>query len=356
MKPKLFISIGKVYNPNSNSIGFLRLILALLVVIQHSFVLNGEKDPLSLHNFSNFGAIGVNGFFILSGYLITSSWLNNQNLLKFVWKRVLRIFPAFWICLLITAMVFAPIILVLSGGEMNIDFLKSQITYIYKNLFLIVNQADIGNLMSKRSEHSFNGSLWTLSWEFLFYICLAIGGILGFLSKRKTFIIAFIVCYIVSYFMSECKCTIFFKWYVSKSVAILPYMFGVGIIAFLIKDYLPNSFIIFTICLVAWVLDVKFNPHIPLHPFMLAYILLWLTVNLPFKSIEKYGDFSYGIYIYHFPMIQLLLFITTVHLSSTSLFFISILPTLMIAYFSWNFIEKPALSLKNHFNKREERS
>lgn len=339
-------SVESTYNPKDNSIGFIRLVLAIFVIVQHSYALLGYADPLSKIGLISFGALGVNGFFILSGFLITSSWLNSKRIINYVWRRILRIFPGFWVCLLVTALIVAPIIILLKGQSLNQHVVTQMTGYIFKNLFLIINQPDIGNLTNNLGEKSLNGSLWTLSWEFLFYILLAIGGLSGALSKRKWLLIIFTIIYIICYWIDTCKCTIFLKFYTSSNVAILPYYFLVGSIGYLYKKHIPDSKIIFAMCIVLWLLDLKYNADYPLHPFFLLYILLWLTARFPIKSIERFGDFSYGLYIYHFVVIQAILILFNNQLQPLILLLITLPIAFGLACLSWNLIEKRCINFK----------
>lgn len=334
------------YNSKENAIGFIRLALAIFVIIQHSYALLGHADPLSNIGLISFGALGVNGFFILSGFLITSSWLNSKSLINYIWRRVLRIFPALWICLLFTALIVAPLIIILKGQNLNLRILNETIGYIFKNSLLIINQSDIGNLTQNLAEKSLNGSLWTLSWEFLFYILLAIGGIFGALSNRKWLLVTITIIYIACYWIDACKCTIFLRFYTNTGVAILPYYFAVGSIGFLFKKYIPDSKMVFAICIFFWIVDLRYNPVYPLHPFFLLYILLWLTTHFPIKSIEKCGDFSYGLYIYHFVVIQTILILYKNLLQSLTLLLITSPIAFSLAYLSWNLIEKRCIKFK----------
>lgn len=344
-----FPTIANAYNPKENGIGFMRLFFALFVIVQHGFALNNNIDPLSRLGLSSFGSFGVNGFFILSGYLITASWLNSKSYISFSWRRILRVFPAFVVCLFFTGFIISPLMTIINNGNIDIVFFKQQLSYIYKNLLLIIYQPDITNLTINHHEHSLNGSLWTLSWEFGFYILLAIAGTLGLLSKRKKILFIAIILYIISYWMSDCKCTIFFKYYTSQRVTILPFMFGLGVLAYLFKHKIPNNTLLFIICIIGWALDLKYNHVMPIYPFFFLYMMLWLMVNLPIKSFEKHGDYSYGIYIYHYPIIQLILLIYNFNVNPWILSLIAIVPTGILAYLSWHYIEKPALSFKNYF-------
>ena len=90
-------------------------------------------------------------------------------------------------------------------------------------------------------------------------------------------------------------------------------------------------------------------------PFTLPYIIFWLSVNLPFKNFDKHGDYSYGVYIYSFPIQQLLITLGLDKFGLSIYFILSLLLTMPLAMMSWNLIEKPCLQLKHidlfHFRK-----
>src|ERR1700737_125839 len=103
-----------------NSIGFLRLMLAAAVVVSHSRVLGfAQLDPgeVSTRHQTDLGKLAVFGFFVLSGYLISGSALR-IGMGRFLWHRFLRIFPALWVCLLLLALVMAPLVCLHERGSL----------------------------------------------------------------------------------------------------------------------------------------------------------------------------------------------------------------------------------------------
>src|ERR1700743_299894 len=142
----------------NNAFDVLRLMLALFVIISHSYFLGGYKTPDPLAIFSkgqtDFGEIGVLGFFALSGYLITASFERAKNVMVFASHRVLRIFPAYWVCLLVCGFIIAPYIYWLNGGTIaNFPFLgiDSSVSFFFRNFFLKINQWTIGNTLAASS-------------------------------------------------------------------------------------------------------------------------------------------------------------------------------------------------------------
>ncbi|SFO64126.1 Acyltransferase family protein [Pseudonocardia ammonioxydans] len=102
-------TLGDRFDPRRNSFDVLRLSFALLVAIDHGIgIRTGEQWRWGL---STLGDFGLDGFFILSGFLITRSFLTLESFPRFVWHRFLRIAPGFWVCLLVTTFVVAPLVL-----------------------------------------------------------------------------------------------------------------------------------------------------------------------------------------------------------------------------------------------------
>lgn len=172
-----------------NSIGFLRFLLATLVVFSHCYDLGGfGEEPLRsfTHAVYSFGELAVAGFFVLSGYLITQSYNNTQALGRFLWHRILRIFPAFWVCLIVTATIFGPLTYLITYSHVA-GYLRwaptGPIHYITANFFLQIQQWGIDGLLSSVPHPvAFDGSLWTLHNEFTCYCFVAV---LGFMGARR---------------------------------------------------------------------------------------------------------------------------------------------------------------------------
>ena len=107
------MTLDKAFDPRRNSIGFLRWGLAFAVIFSHAGPLAGFYGSKNLgtqwSDEQSFGGVAVAGFFFLSGFLITKSRMGRSTIFRYFWRRVLRIIPAFWAALLLTAFVLAPI-------------------------------------------------------------------------------------------------------------------------------------------------------------------------------------------------------------------------------------------------------
>ena len=101
------------FDPRRNNFDLVRLALAGLVAVAHDAVMRTSHQPY--FGISTLGDFALDGFFILSGFLVTRSWLRLNNFWRYAWHRFLRIMPGFWLCLLVLAFVVAPIALALEG-------------------------------------------------------------------------------------------------------------------------------------------------------------------------------------------------------------------------------------------------
>lgn len=160
-----------------NNFNLIRIIAALAVLVTHSFALaigTADAEPFRKSLGMTMGSIAVDVFFITSGFLVTSSLLNRQSTIEFIWARVLRIFPALIVMLLLTVFVLGVIFTTLP----TLTYLSLPQTYIYfaKCATLITGVAYNlpGVFDSNPYKNAVNGSLWTMPHEVRMYAILAI--------------------------------------------------------------------------------------------------------------------------------------------------------------------------------------
>jgi peptidoglycan/LPS O-acetylase OafA/YrhL len=347
--------LSQAFDPKNNSLGFLRLFLALLVIFSHSYTLGGfGHEGIWGGGQETYGGIAVAGFFIISGFLITRSYRRTQSLLRFLWNRALRIFPGFWACSLMTIAVFAPI-LHFAKHHTLINYFQSHpagpLQYFKANFFLEMRQYDINELtLGIPFPGAFNGSLWTLVYEMKCYIAVALLGWVGIFNKQKIMVL------ILFFF--------FFQIYIAESIfpgtaaKISPYFsdiynfklplyFLAGAVLDLYAEYIVISKKVFIFFMTVLLLSLTYNSYYLIAPFALSYVILCLAIYLPFSKLDQYGDFSYGFYIYAFPIQQILSFFKLNQYGFSIYFILSVVLTFLLSTLSWFFIEKPSLSLKN---------
>ena len=353
---------ANVTTRKANCIGFLRLLFASFVVLSHTLFLGaGLSDPLSqwTHGAIYFGQVGVQGFFVLSGWLVTISFQRSASVGRFFWHRILRLGPALWVCLFVTAFVLAPVVFLTSphhqGSYFSLD--PRPVTYWFKNLIIPRKQIFIGKLLSDNPwPLDWNGSLWTLFYEGSCYFMVAAIGIFGLLKRLRLLglilLCSIIACYLLIIGTNP-------HWLPLKTARlfdtpgkIMCVHFVSGMIWALLPDsitrLLTRSWLVFVFMLfllASW----YWNFHALVTPLVLAPIVFWLAEHLHFKNYEVRlgGDYSYGLYIYSYPVLQTLAHFGVQSISLWLYGSLGVICAGSLAILSWRLIEAPALSLKS---------
>lgn len=357
-------SFGEALSQHSrNSFGFIRWVLAALVVIDHSFPIsgaNGATDPVWHWSRSqdSLGGIAVAGFFAISGFLVCKSWFASRTTRRFIWKRFLRIFPGYWICLIVTAFVFAPIAWIHERGHLTSSFLShtdGPLQYIGSNFFLHMHQWNIDGLLSNTPyRHSgypiaWDGSLWTLIYEFKCYLLLALLGFLGLLAYRRLIV-----------FLTAAFYLLMLSWQINPQWApkLLPvlsdvyigrfgFIFLFGATLALYADHLLVDDRLGILAGLVAILTLRTGGWLLVGLPALAYFLFWLAARLPMHWWDRIGDLSYGTYIYAFPVQMVLADHGLQRHGITVFILVSLAASSIPALISWHLIEKRALALKS---------
>ncbi len=154
----------------NNSFDLIRHLAALAVLVSHHYVLSGFQEPM-LKGYNSLGAIAVLAFFIISGFLISQSFLNTPSVYRYLEKRIARIFPALILCAFLMVYFAGPFFNKERGAEYALS-LDALVDFLRISIF---GRADISSVTSDFIfKDSFNGSLWTLKVEFGFYVALAL--------------------------------------------------------------------------------------------------------------------------------------------------------------------------------------
>ncbi|MCG3110367.1 MAG: acyltransferase [Candidatus Manganitrophus sp. SB1] len=333
-----------------NNFDLIRLFAALQVLIGHGSTHLEAAVPGFV------GAIlayfpGVPIFFIISGFLISMSWDRAPSLKQYVWNRALRIYPALWVCLFFSIGIF------LASG-VKPDSLPSFFGWFFAQITLF--QFYNPDFLRGFGIGVINGSLWTIPVELQFYILLPL---LAIAAKRTRLIwvvhtlIAAALMILAMPYLAERHTTIQKLF----GVSIIPYLFLflIGVLTRQLYEKYPNLFkgkgLIWSGVYGLWVaieiiFDIDGGSGNRLN--VVSIILLgMLTVSFAFSKSElssyilKNNDISYGVYIYHVPVINFLMFNQIIGLLG---FVAMLFVTIVIAMLSWRFIEKPALGLKNY--------
>jgi peptidoglycan/LPS O-acetylase OafA/YrhL len=347
-----------------NNLDFIRFFLAVSVIFCHCYVLyyGTEETVEPLWVFSNrqisIGSFAVNFFFTISGFLILQSWNHSTRFVDFLRKRVMRIFPAFIAASLVCVFIFAP--LGTADSFMPLGYWKLYLQNVnLKELFLgFVQLAEPQvpwTLNSVPIHGSINAPMWTIRYEFFCYLLIPVLFYLG-VFKKKAFVLAFFLLAFATQAYQSYQNVYFFGWQEFKVIGKPDFFprfftyFAAGMCFYVFRTSIPRSRLLlglsFAILLASTCL---FKGLVLTQPIVGSYILFYFAFSISFsvKDFAKSGDFSYGVYMYAWPIQQLVILYFEKHLDITLMFILSMIFTMMCAYLSWHYIEKPFLSMKS---------
>ena len=326
-----------------NNFNLVRFIAATSVILFHSYALLGQRDPLyvAARGAVDMGYLGVMIFFVVSGFLVTKSFERQRSVRAFVAARVLRIYPGLAIAALFTVAVGA-----LCTTVPWYAYFRDSQTLEY--LAVTISGWDLrdrlpGVFVNNPYPGAVNGSLWTLPIELKFYVgCLA-AGVAGLLRGPWRFNLAFAAA--LAIFGSHPD------WFpVHPEMAVVRQFalaFSLGAFAWVNRRWLPASPALAAACLaVLFVNPLQLGRGIYFLP-LVAYVLLVFALHpaLRLSTFNKLGDYSYGLYIYSFP-IQQFVIARWAQVSSSSVFWAAFPATLVFAVASWHLLERRILALK----------
>ena len=352
------MTINEAAIDRKNNLNIIRLIASLMVVYMHSFAIciaDQSKDVFyTLTNHKALaGGIAVYIFFIISGFLICRSFDRSKSVFKYFKARFLRIWPLLFIVIMITAFILGPIISAYTFEE----YMQGDILGFLKNIFFINNTTTLPGVYSNHYNHSLNGSLWTLKYEVIWYVLVAI---LSPIWKRfKSSGIVFVVVLGLIYVIYTYYTPISFG-FISASFMVnfskLGMFFAIGMCYYLLGDKILVSWKIFVLAFAGLILGILFADFIITFGIFGSYIIFYLAFQKRFIAAwyDKVGDLSYGIYIMAFPIQQTLLdyigtpteIYLTMSMNPYYNMFLTLIIVIPLSWFSWHFIEKKFLKFK----------
>jgi len=364
MGPVITPTIGAAYSGPVNSLNLLRLCLACTVIVTHCIGLGYRRTDVIL-GFTTPATLAVYGFFGISGYLIARS-ASDLSPGRFLWHRFLRIFPAFWVCLIITALLFGLIGWIHwshpCGTACYYKAPSDPWSYISRNVWLKMNQLTIpGTLHTVSYWAVWNGSLWTLFYEFLCYLAIGFLAVIGLLRRPIALLAVAVGVWLAEVLITSVPAwnanfTGYHWWDETKMLTFLP-VFLAGSIIYVHREKIPDSGWLAAGCVGLMFLfylvplgngDVSFTlTRSDLSAPLLAYPMLWLGIHLPWPKIGARNDYSYGMYIFGYPIAQVLILWNVNHWGYVPYTIMTLLITAGFAMASWWLIERNALRLKN---------
>ena len=332
-----------------NNFDALRLLAATSVILTHAFLLaegTQDRDPLvvlTLHQCPT-GLVGVFVFFAISGFLVTQSWEQTRSLPRYLLKRWLRIYPGLAVCILVLAFAVGPAITTLSLRAYFAD--SGTHDFVVDNLLLQTETKYLpgvafGPLTFNRV---IDVPLWTLPLEVTLYGMVALLG-LARLIRLPVLVILLAVGLASIWFEKWIETNLALGFF--GSVAWMLSFFVAGMLAYKLRDRGIFNDRLALLALVGLVASVPLQSFIPLFAVFGCYLALYLALHpgLPVLPAARFGDLSYGLYIYGWPVQQTILYLYP-GLSWWALFLVSMVVTAGVAFLSWHLVEKRALGLK----------
>jgi peptidoglycan/LPS O-acetylase OafA/YrhL len=331
-----------------NEFDTLRICAAAAVIFAHHFALTSTAAPAWL-NFGMVGGVAVMTFFTISGYLVTQSWLREPRVGKFLWKRWLRIWPGMLVAVISNIFVFGLLLTTLPISE----FLWHPKTLdYYHNLLLYKAFVDLpGVFLNNPYPQVMNGPLWTIPMESLCYLVLAVAGLLGCLRSRwlaSAICLAYLAFFLTRHnadLTGEMQHWYEYSAYFAHGALIALHQAKFHAWA---RRYLMALLVVAAILFFGLKLQHTAGLLLLLPPLLIYAGSCSIPALAPF---HRWGDPSYGVYLFGFPMAQI------VRANWPGLpFAISLLLAMILAlaagYASWHTVESRALRLKNWTPRR----
>ncbi|MDP9827940.1 acyltransferase family protein [Kineosporia succinea] len=336
-------TLATEFDPRRNSLNLIRLGLATGVAVVHSMFLGFGHQPGVRH--TDLGSLFVDAFFVISGFLVTRSLLRLDSLPRYLWHRALRILPGFWTVMVAGAFVVAPLMAVLAGRSATSVFsgTDSSFGYLINNAALLMRQFGIQGLPGAGGNPEvINGSLWTLFYEALCYLMVAALGVVGVLRRRPWTVLALIAALWWLTVATEAGINPLGSSYMLRFALV----FLLGAAGRLFADGIPISkyLALGSLAVVVASLFLLDNWHVAGAPAF-AYLVLYAVVRLP--AWEPRWDLSYGMYVWHWPIAQLLVGFGVAQYTHVPFILLTVALAAGVAALSWNLVEKPMMGFKN---------
>ena len=326
-----------------NNFDALRRIAALSVIFSHSFLIaegTGINEPLNrlTGNQCMLGLAGVFVFFAISGFLVTQSFEQTHGALRYLIKRCLRIFPGYLVMLVLSAFLLAPIVTSLPLGE----YLRrpEPYRYVLDNAVFSLKVHELPGVLFVNNAVGLeiNGSLWTLGLEFEMYLMVMALGMLRLI--RLPVCLGLIALGMASIHFDALSILGGWGWMLS--------FFAAGMALYKLRDTRIFDGRVALAALAGLAASIPLGQFILLFPLFGCYLALYIALHprLPVIPAARFGDLSYGLYIYGWPSQQAVIWLMKGHAAWWQVFLLATVIAGTLAFLSWHLVEKRALSLK----------
>lgn len=330
-----------------NNLNLIRMAAATGVLVSHAWPLSSGPDavqPLVTLTEHSLGTLCVYIFFVISGFLIAQSFERSSTKTRFVNARVLRLVPGLFVSVAVVALLMGPIVTTLTVGDYFTD--RSTWMSILRNTAMAWPEYELPGVFMDNPHPTVQGSIWTLFHEALCYVGVFIVGVLG-LFARRALLTPLLFAWIALAFVIAWRDISVIHPRVEEFFPLsIPFVVGTLLYVWREKVQLTVFAVPVFIGLAAL---LKGTPAYELaFVWAVAYATFWAGY-VPKGSIRSYnqlGDYSYGMYIYAFPIQGLVVWLFGAMGPYENMAW-SIPLTLVLSILSWHLIERPALSLRD---------
>lgn len=325
----------------SNCFDLLRYFFAFSLILVHFCTLTETPQFWFIT-----GGTRVKAFFIITGFLVLYSILRSRTLKDYFEKRIRRIVPAYFACITLCLLIG----MCMTDLPLS-DFLTDGRTwkyYISNLLFLNFLQPELPGVFQGHAMTAMDGSLWSMKVEVCFYLVLPL--LVWLLCRyKKSFVI-------ISIFALSVAQSVFFDYAYEQTgkeiYHLIQHQFGGQLVFFVggmslllwFDAFHKNVKWLLPICLLLYLFSEHWTPLVYAEPLTFAVVIIGIAYHCPRLNF-LYGveNISYGLYLYHFPVIQVLISFGLADYNIYLCFFVALLITFVIALLSWKWIEKPLL-------------
>ena len=325
----------------ANNFDAIRLLAAAAVIVSHAFPLStGRNDGEPLRRLSGgqmtLGELAVLVFFVVSGFLITRSFERSPNLAEFARNRALRLLPALACMVAAMTLVLGPLFTRLPLGDY---FTDSRFFSYWLNVTLVTTKYSLpGVFEGNPFPNAVNGVLWTLRYEALFYCATAALGVAGLLGRRTAVVVlaAALLIPLLGDFPGD-RYVRMFRYYAAGSALCVW------------RDAIPQDLRIAAGAAVICGAALALGGFAEVFVLAGSYLVLYLAFEprVPLHQAGRWGDFSYGLYIYGFPVQQAVAHVLGPGHGWVANLAWSFPISLALAVASWHGVEKRALRRKH---------
>jgi peptidoglycan/LPS O-acetylase OafA/YrhL len=336
-----------------NAFDAVRLVLATLVVLEHSYFLlekSSLEDPLSLLSGAqtNCGHFAVVMFFVISGFLVTRSLTHSRSVWHYLLKRVARIVPGFLVASAFGCLVVGPLTSLDAGA-----FMREQSWRLLTVTVLALKQVAVTGALVGNPLPMVHGTLWTIKYEFDCYLILAILGALGLVRAAAPAILAYVALALALAAGAALGLPVVDRGIAALLISspnqwpdLFPF-FLAGSAFYLWRHRIPKSPTLMAAAVAA--LGISFRVGGAWWALLICgtYTILFicLSASADIYIGGRHTDLSYGVYLYGWPIQQLLIFYFGPHLTPMTLFVVAVVATYSVAWVTWTVIEEPTLGL-----------